>query len=214
MLRGRARMQGANQVFSGPFIILASKQKQVIRADFCGPDGSPAISILADSSGVLVYSPDEADAVFFPGGIPAGNGLLGVNALFSLLRTGFPVVPVQWEMANCCDTLNQSGLLWTFSSQNSGVLEVLLGAGQLFPSISTDEMELRVTATSWHDSFNAWPLEWSLVSPSMSVILRIRTIGTEDEPSETALILNVPVPIDTLLQTSGEWFYSFPVPIR
>lgn len=214
MLRGRARIQGANQVFSGPFIILASKQEQAIRADFCGPDGSPVISILADSSGALLYNPDEEYAVFSPDGIPAGNGLLGVNALFSLIRTGFPAVPVQWEMASCCDTLNRPDLLWTFTSPDSGVLQVLLGDGQLFPSISTDDMELRVTATSWHDAFNAWPLEWSLVSPSISVILRIRTISTEDEPSQTAFLLSVPVPVDTLLETSGEWFYSCSVPIR
>jgi len=195
-------------------MLLASKDRQTVRADFCGPDGSPVVSILTDPSGFLLYSPDDLSAVFVPGGIPAGDGLIGVNSFISLIRTGFPVVPEQWDMSHCCDTTGPQGIRWTFISSGESALEVMLEDGQLFPSLRTDGTELRITASSWHDTFNAWPLEWALTSPSMSIILRIRTISTEMDPPEEAWKLIVPVPIDTLLLTAVEWTYSNPAPVR
>ena len=214
LIRGRARLAGENQVFSGPFLLWASKDLHAVRADFCGPDGSPLISLLLDSAGCLIYQPEEAYAFYVMGGMPAGSGYLNVNAVISLIRTGFPGVPVPWEMVASCDTLSQEDNLWLFTSTSADTAVVALKHSKLFPSFDTGEFSLEVTATSWHDEFNAWPLEWSLASSSVNAIIRLRSFDTESEPPATVWNLFVPVPIDTVTTEGGSWSSAFDLPIR
>ncbi len=200
-------------MFSGPFIIWASRSEGAVRADFCGPDGSPLVSFLGDPSGALFYYPDRSEAFFSPGGIPLDTGYLTVNALISLIRTGFPAEPVHWELTETCDTLGTS-LSWRFTSDGTDSLSVVLHGGSLFPVVSTGDTRLEATATSWHDQFNAWPLEWLLSSPSLQVVLRIRSIDTDTPPVQGAWELTVPVPVDTILPPPGEWTLAVALPIR
>lgn len=216
LVRGRARLEGENQVFSGPFILRASKNMLAVRADFCGPDGSPLISIFLDTSGCLVYHPEEARAYYFRGGMPAGNGLLDVYAVISLIRTGFPAVPVQWEMVASCDTTLQDENRWYFvsSSSESDSAFVSLGQNDIFPLFDTGDFSLEVTASSWHDEFNAWPMEWMLRSPAVNAVIRIRSYDIQEEPQVSVWNLVVPVPVDTVLTGSGFWNFAFDLPIR
>lgn len=184
-----------------------------MRADFCGPDGSPLVSFLGDSAGSVFYYPDRSEAFFFPGGIPLETGFFTVNALISLIRTGFPAVPVHWELTESCDTLGTS-LSWYFKSTGMDSLSVVLHRGSLFPVVSTGDTRLEATATSWHDEFNAWPLEWLLTSPSLRVILKIRSIDTDTSPPESAWNLTVPVPVDTVSLLHGQWTLAEALPIR
>lgn len=184
-----------------------------MRADFCGPDGSPLVSFLGDSSGALFYYPDRSEAFFFPGGIPLETGFVTVNALISLIRTGFPAVPVHWALTETCDTLGTS-LAWHLTSTGTDTLTVVLEGGKLFPVVTAGDTRLEATATSWHDEFNAWPLEWLLTSPSLQVILRIRSIDTDTSPPEIAWTLTVPVPVDTVSLIHGQWSIAEVLPVR
>ena len=214
LLRGRARLQGENQLFSGPFLLWASKEAQAVRADFCGPDGSPVISLLLDSAGCLIYQPEEASAVYVAGGLPAGSGYLDVYAVISLLRTGFPEIPVQWEMVVSADTSSQGEIRWVYTSLTVDTAVVTLKNSRLFPMLDTGSLSLEVTATSWHDQFNAWPLEWTLGSSTVNAIIRLRSYDTETEPPGTVWNLVVPVPIDTVFTEGGRWRSAFEFPIR
>ncbi|MCP4646605.1 MAG: hypothetical protein GY852_02570, partial [bacterium] len=183
-------------------------------ADFCGPDGSPLLSFLLDSTGCLLYQPAEASAFYVFGGIPAGGGVLDVNAVIALIRTGFPAIPIPWEMVASCDTTEQSASRWFFSSLTSDAAMVSLKPSELFPTFFADDISIGVTATSWHDQFNAWPMEWRLRSPSVSALVRIRSFNTETHPSPSIWRLAVPVPVDTVLVEGGYWRASFELPIR
>ena len=215
VLRGRARLQGENQVFSGPFMLLSSATDSRIRADFCGPDGSPLLSLSGDSTGFLFYYPDEGRAFFHPSGLPVNQGYLGVNAVISLVRTGFPAVPVPRQMAETYEIAEDGGILWRFTSSGEDSMSVLLCDNQLFPSIVSSDISLSVSASSWHDSFNAWPMEWLLSSPSLSVVIRLRSMDVSDTlPPETPWNLSVPVPVDTIGGANREWVFEVPVTIR
>ncbi len=214
LIRGRARLEGENQVFSGPFLLWASKSIPAVRADFCGPDGSPLISLLLNSEGCLFYQPAEGHAEFFAGGLPAGGGLLDVYAVISLIRTGFPQIPVQWEMVSSCDTSSNDCNQWLFTPLSPDTAVVCLKNTDLFPSFTTDDFSLEVTVSSWHDEFNAWPMEWRLRSSVSSALIRIRSYDVETEPQSSAWSLVVPVPIDTLSFSNGVWESAADLPIR
>ncbi len=199
-------------MFSGPFIVRASRTLQLIRADFCGPDGSPLLSILVDSLGSTVYAPDEGSALRISGGIPFGNALLGVNATISLMRTGFPWVPVQQEMMN--SLFGSEKNLWLFESGQGDSMTVVLHGDALLPSIESEGISLVPVAASWHDRFRLWPLEWELVSENISLIMRIRSIDEVETCSEGSFQLIVPVPVDTLDIQMPSWRYSSPSPVR
>ncbi len=215
LLRGRARLEGRNQVFSGPLLIWASRSIPAVRADFCGPDGSPLMSLLLDSSGCLLYYPEEATALFFTGGMPAGSGLLDVYAVISLMRTGFPAVPVQWEMFASSDTISQEENRWYFlSPAGSDTAFVSLEHSEIFPLFDAGDFSLEVTASSWHDEFNAWPMEWRLRSSSVNAVVRIRSYDVQREPQSSVWNMVVPVPVDTVRTDYGFWESSFALPIR
>ncbi len=214
LIRGRARLEGENQVFSGPFLLWASRSIPAVRADFCGPDGSPLISLLLNSAGCLVYQPEEASACYFTGGMPSGSGYLDVYAVISLIRTGFPAVPVQWEMVASCDTSSREENQWFFVSSSVDTAVVSLRHSQLFPLFDTGDYSLEVTAASWHDEFNAWPMEWRFGSPSMNAIVHIRNYDVQSEPQGSVWSMVVPVPVDTVSIDKGSWEYAFDLPIR
>ncbi len=214
LVRGRARLEGENQVFSGPFLLWASKDVPAVRADFCGPDGSPLLSLLLDSVGCLIYRPEEAQAIYVMGGMPAGSGYLDVNAVISLIRTGFPAIPVQWEMVASCDTSSREENRWIFVSSTSDTAVVSLRHSRLFPLFDIGDFSLEATAASWHDEFNARPMEWRLCSPSVNAIIRIRSYDTETEPQSNVWSMVVPVPVDTVGTDGGPWRSAFDFPIR
>ncbi len=212
ILRGRARLQGENQVFSGPFILLASSTMGRIRADFCGPDGSPLLSLNGDSTGFMFYYPQRTSAVFSPGGLPVNNGLLRVNAVISLIRTGFPLVPVSWEMAETYHESNDGNIVWDLVS-GTGSMEVTLKPGDIFPAVESGDTRLEVTAASWHQSFSAWPMEWLFSSPSLSVVAKLRSFD-EVEAGGQNWELILPVIPDTLAEPMYPWEYARSLPIR
>ncbi len=214
LIRGRARLQGENQVFSGPFLLWASKNVPAVRADFCGPDGSPLISLLLDSAGCLIYQPEEEYAFYVTGGMPAGGGYLDVNAVIALIRTGFPAVPVQWEMVASCDTSLQEENRWYFITSATDTALVSLRHSRYFPLFDTGDFSLEVTASSWHDEFNAWPMEWKLGSSSVNAVIRIRSCDAETEPPGSAWSMVVPVPVDTVRTDRGPWRSAFNLPVR
>ena len=214
LIRGRARLEGENQVFSGPFLLWASKSIPAVRADFCGPDGSPLVSLLLNSDGCLLYQPEEEHAEFFACGMPAGGGLLDVYAVISLVRTGFPQIPVQWEMVSSCDTLSNDFNRWLFTSLTSDTAVVCLKNTELFPSFATDDFSLEVSVSSWHDEFNAWPMEWRLRSSAVNAVIRIRSYDVETDPQSSVWSLVVPVPVDTLNFCGGVWKSAADFPIR
>ncbi len=202
-------------MFSGPFIFLASVSPPVIRGDFCGPDGSPTVSIRGDSTGFTVYYPGESQAVFYQTGLPVNDGLLDVNAVISLLRTGFPGIPVHWVMADTFLPGENGSLHWTFSSSSSSEpMTVSLEPGDLFPSISTGATTLSVTASSWHDAFRAWPLEWLLDSPELGLVIRVRSIEEESALEPERWMMTVPVPVDTVPALWEHWTVTGDIPIR
>ncbi len=217
LMRGRARLEGENQVFSGPFILWASKSIPAVRADFCGPDGSPLISLLLNSDGCLLYQPQEAHAEFFVGGMPAGRGLLDVYAVISLIRTGFPQIPVQWEMVSSCDTSSNDFNQWLFTPMTSDTAVVCLKNTESFPSFLTDDFSLEVTVSSWHEEFNAWPMEWRLRSSAANALIRIRSYDVETDPQSSVWNMVVPIPVDTLdfrNFSGGLWKSAAELPIR
>lgn len=213
-MRGRARLEGKNQLFSGPFLLWASRELGTVRADFSGPDGSVLLSFLLDSTGCLVYQPREVQAYYFPGGIPFNKGLLDVNSVISLIRTGFPVIPEQWKIVASADTSLSEEIRWSFTSDESDSAYVILQNTDLFPTFVTDSFSLSVNSTSWHDSFNAWPMEWSLNSPSINAILRHRSIDTEREPDDSIWLLQIPIAIDTIPSSFNFWDSTFHFPVR
>jgi len=215
LLRGRARLEGENKVFSGSFLLWASKSIPAVRGDFCGPDGSPLISFLLDSAGCLVYQPEQAEAHYFSRGMPAGSGFLDVYAVISLIRTGFPAVPVQWRMVASCDTSSAEQGRWIFvTPSGSDTAIVALEESRLFPGFQSEDFMLEVTSTSWHDEFHAWPMEWKLNSPSVGVLMRIRSYDTQSEPTGSVWRMTIPVPVDTVVSSDEMWQNSFDFPIR
>ncbi len=212
ILRGRARLQGENQVFSGPFILVASRTIGKLRADFCGPDGSPLLSLSGDSTGFMIYYPDQATAFFSPGGLPVNNGLVPVNAVIALIRTGFPLVPVPFEMAETYYANDEGDVVWDLSS-GTGSMEVTLKQGDLFPVLESGDTRMEVSASSWHDSFNAWPMEWLISSPSFGVVAKLRSID-EMEAGDQRWEMILPVIPDTLNEPMNHWDYARPLPVR
>jgi hypothetical protein len=215
LLRGRARLAGENQVFSGPFVLWVSRSVPAVRGDFSGPDGSPLVSFMVDSAGCLVYLPEKAEAYYFSGGMPAGRGCLDVYAVISLIRTGFPNTPVPWKMVASCDTSFREQAKWFFvTSSGSDTAVVSLEESRLFPSFRSEGFSLEVTSTSWHDEFHAWPMEWRLTSAGADALVRIRSYDTGREPDSSVWNMVVPVPVDTLVEQCNLWSSSYPFPVR
>jgi hypothetical protein len=125
-----------------------------------------------------------------------------------MIRTGFPAEPVPWQMAEMHEELDGGGALWRFTSTGADTMNVVLLHGSLFPSVESGDTRIEITATSWHDSFAAWPAEWLLASPSANLVARLRSMDNEEITDDSRWELIVPVPVDTLVYACGEWKYS------
>lgn len=191
-LRGRGRAVGESLVAEGPFVVWGTRFPPRLRGDMYGPDGRPVLSFYCDSMGFFGYFPGENAAVFHPIGLRAGRGSLPVLSLLSMLRTGFPVPPEHWVLAE----LYNDGR-WLFEA--AGDTAALEYGGGLFPSrFVVPGMEAVVTRSSWHDEYQAWPGGWKIVTDYGTTEFTLSTIDVTTEPWDEIWLLRSPVPVDTL----------------
>jgi hypothetical protein len=198
-LRGNARLQGSNLVAHGPFILWGDTSNSLLRGDFYGPDGRPVVSVRGDSTGMMVYMPQDEYAVFMPGGLHAGEGTLPVRDLIHLLRTGFPIEMEAWEITGCA-SISGDAIQWAFCSGDSLDRMVLsMDYKEIFPTeCEWGTGEFSISASSPHDEYNAWPWGWTTMINGNSVDLELTDINTNVIPWEGIWGLMIPVHIDTL----------------
>jgi len=191
-LRGRARALGESLVAEGPFVVWGTRFPPRLRGDMYGPDGRPMFSFFCDTTGFLGYHPGEDAAFFKPGGLPSGSGVFPVLSLLSLVRTGFPVPPEHRVLAELYD----DGV-WRLEA--AGDTATLTYDGGLFPSsLVFGDIEVRVTRSSWHDEYQAWPGGWHVVTAYGSTEFTMSTIDVSTEPWDAIWTLRTSVPVDTL----------------
>lgn len=198
----------------GPFVLWGDADVPLLRADFYGPDGLPVVSLRCDSSGALVYLPDEARATFYRGGFPLGPALVGCGDLVGLVRTGFPLDLPQWVLA-LGGRVAPPSVRWTLVSEPSGgdTVTVTLGEGSAFPSLSWKEGEAEVTSASPGDIYEAWPTSWRLRGPDQGLEMTVRSISRPQPPPESVWGLQVPVPVDTICMDAS-WVPGWEIPDR
>lgn len=207
-------MEGESLVARGPFVLWGDAENTLIRGDFYGPDGKPAVSLNGDSTGMIVYLPGEESAFFFPRGIRAGEGTLATEDLIFLLRTGYPVVTPSWGITD--NAAPQEGMLtWKFLTEDSLHRMVLyMKADQLFPEECLwHDGGFTIGGASAHDEYSSWPWDWSIQFNETAVSIELTQLDTQAEPWESVWIMNVPVPVDTLEQTPL-WRNAPPLSIR
>lgn len=209
-LRGNARFQGSNLVARGPFVLWGDARRALLRGDFYGPDGRPVVSARADSTGLLVYLPQEGNAFFMPEGLHAGSGTIPVRDLIHLLRTGYPLIMESWQIVDLART-GDNRITWLFTSPGSDAGMLLqMERGRLFPTSCTwDTGEFTINAASPHGEYRAWPWSWSTRLGEEIVNLELTDVNAEAVPWEGIWDLNVPVPVDTLERIPG-WRPSEP----
>jgi len=211
-MRGRASVRDSNLLANGPFVLWGSMPDSLVRGDFYGPDGRPVLSIRIDPSGALVYSPPDETALFCPGGIPVGGGMLPSTDVLHLIRTGFPLQLEQWQVADGA-VVSGSSVEWRFSAAGcSDTLLVTLGPGDLFPGmIEWDGGSAEITGSTWHDEFNAWPESWVLTVDGSGTGIEVTRLSSPAEPWEELWTLHVPVPVDTL-EVLPPWEPAWDIP--
>jgi len=198
-LRGNARLQGSNLVARGPFVLWGDAQEGLLRGDFYGPDGKPVVSFKGDSTGLLIYMPQDEYASFMPGGLRVGGGTIPVIDLVHLLRTGFPLVMEAWEITDSA-SLSGERIQWVFSVSDKADRMILsMENGGIFPSVCEwTTGEFIITASSPHDEYNAWPWSWSTRINDSAVDLELTEINIIAIPWEGIWEIVVPIPIDTV----------------
>ncbi len=213
-LRGHERLQGSNLVARGPFVLWGSVHENLLRGDFYGPDGRPVLSMNGDSTGLLIYMPQDDYAVFMPGGLQAGSGTISTNDLIYLIRTGFPLLLESWMITDGALVVN-STIEWSFTVPDSiGYMHLSMHGGDLFPSICIwDSGKFEITASSPHDEYRAWPWEWILSINSNSVNIELTDINSSAIPWEGIWEMIVPIPVDTLA-SSAFWQPAWNIPHR
>lgn len=206
-LRGRGRAVGESLVAEGPFVLWGTRFPPRLRGDMYGPDGRPVLSFFCDSLGFLGYFPGEEKAFFHPMGLRAGSGSLPVQSLLSMLRTGFPVPPEHWVLAE----LYQDGRWLLQAAGDTAALEY---GGGLFPSrFIAGDIEALITRSSWHDEYQAWPGGWKIVTPYGTTEFTLSAIDVNTEPWEEIWLLRTPVPVDTMAVLPA-WRLTPEPPIR
>ncbi len=214
-MRGRARLTGESLVANGPFVLWGSSAG-LLRGDFYGPGGGPVLSVMADSTGLMAYMPDEGEAFFVEGLLPLGGGGIGpVDAVF-LLRTGFPLRLAPWELLEGADPLPGEGLVrWTLSrGAPDSLLVVDLPYGAFFPrGVYWPGGELRVSSSSPHDEYRRWPWKWEMELMGTGVEMQLTSLDADAVPWEGIWSLAVPVPVDTL-SAPPMWGPAWKVPQR
>lgn len=198
-LRGTARLEGSNLVARGPFVLWGHAEEGLLRGDFYGPDGKPVISIKGDSTGMLIYMPQDEYASFMPGGIRVGGGTISVIDLVHLLRTGYPLVMEAWEIAGSASVSGER-IQWVFCVSDSIDRMVLsMEDGGIFPSeCEWKNGEFTIKASSPHDEYNSWPWSWNTRINHNAVELELTEINTSVVPWVGIWEMRVPIPIDTL----------------
>ena len=198
-LRGSARLQGSNLVARGPFVLWGHAEEGLLRADFFGPDGRPVISIKGDSTGMLIYMPQDEYASFMPGGLRAGAGTIPVIDLVYLLRTGYPLVMEAWEITGSASVSGET-IQWIFCVADTLDRMVLsMKDGDIFPSeCEWKNGEFTIISSSPHDEYSSWPWSWSTRVNDSAVDLELTGINTSAVPWEGIWEMTVPIPIDTL----------------
>ena len=198
-LRGAARLEGSNLVARGPFVLWGYAEEGLLRGDFYGPDGRPVISIKGDSTGMLIYMPQDEYASFMPGGLRVGGGTIRVIDLVHLLRTGYPLVMEAWEITGSASVSGES-IQWIFCVSDTVDRMVLsMEDGDLFPSeCEWKNGEFTIIASSPHDEYNSWPWSWSTRINDSAIELELTDINTSAVPWGGIWEMIVPIPIDTL----------------
>ena len=213
-LRGNVRLQGSNLVARGPFVLWGSVPDIMLRGDFYGPDGRPVLSMNGDSTGILIYMPQDDYAVFMPGGLQTGSGTITTNDLIYLIRTGFPLLLESWMIAEGAH-IGHGTIEWSFTVPDStGYMHLSMHSGDLFPSICIwDSGRFEITASSPHDEYRAWPWNWILSINSNSVNIELTDINSSAIPWEGIWEMIVPIPVDTL-DSSAFWQPAWNIPHR
>ncbi len=213
-LRGNVRLQGSNLVARGPFVLWGSTLDNLLRGDFYGPDGKPVLSMNGDSTGILIYTPQDGYAVFMPGGLQTGSGTISTRDLIYLIRTGFPLLLESWMIADGA-LIGNDTIEWSFTVPDSaGYMYLSMNSGDLFPSICIwDSGKFEITASSPHDEYRAWPWKWILSINSNSVSIELTDINSSAVPWEGIWEMIVPIPVDTL-DASTSWQPAWNIPQR
>lgn len=213
-LRGNVRLQGNNLVARGPFVLWGSTLDNLLRGDFYGPDGKPVLSMNGDSTGILIYTPQDNYAVFMPGGLQTGSGTISTRDLIYLIRTGFPLLLESWMIADGA-LIGNDTIEWSFTVPDSaGYMHLSMNSGDLFPSIcSWDSGKFEITAASPHDEYRAWPWKWILSINSNSVSIELTDINPSAVPWAGIWEMIVPIPVDTL-DASTSWQPAWNIPQR
>ncbi len=198
-LRGNARLQGSNLVARGPFVLWGNAEEGLLRGDFYGPDGRPVVSIKGDSTGVLIYMPQDEYASFMPGGLCVGGGTLPVIDLVHLLRTGYPLVMEAWEITGSASVSGER-IQWIFCVCDTVDRMILsMENGAIFPSeCEWKTGEFTIRASSPHDEYNSWPWSWSTRINNSAVDLELTDINCSVVPWEGIWEMTVPILIDTV----------------
>ena len=197
-LRGNARLQGSNLVARGPFVLWGDADEGLLRGDFYGPDGRPVVSIKGDSTGMLIYMPQDEYATFMPGGLQAGRGTISVIDLIHLLRTGYPLVMEAWEITGSA-SVTDGKIQWLFCvSDTTDRMVLSMQNGDIFPSeCEWRSGEFMINGSSPHDEYHAWPWSWSTRINDSAVDLELTEINITIVPCEGIWEMTVPIPIDT-----------------
>lgn len=202
-LRGTARLCGTNLVARGRFVLWGSADDCLLRGDFYGPDGSPILSMRADSSGLVMYFPKDETALFTPNGIQVGNGTIATRDLIFMLRTGFPMQLEPWIIQSGA-IIATDCIRWNFNIlHEADVITLEFEPDLLFPSrIFWEDGEISITAASPHDEYSAWPFCWEFQSGETEVELELTNIVNPAVPRPGIWNLVVPVHVDTLASMS------------
>ena len=198
-LRGTARLEGTNLVARGPFVLWGNAEEGLLRGDFYGPDGRSVVSIKGDSTGMLIYMPQDEYASFMPGGLRLGDGTISIIDLVHLLRTGYPLVMEAWEITGNASVSGES-IQWVFCVCDTVDRMVLsMDNADIFPSeCEWKNGEFSIRASSPHDEYNSWPWSWSTRISDNAVELELTDINTSAVPWEGIWEMEVPISIDTL----------------
>jgi hypothetical protein len=196
LVRGRASLDGGNLLAEGRFAVWGDAGQGLVRGDFCGPDGRPAVSIRGDSTGMTVYYPRDGEAWFFEEGLPMGRGSLSVGDLLFFLRTGFPVRLQQAEIVNGCD-VDDGEACWLFLAGGDTV-QTTLRSG-LFPEFTQwPGGRAEVAGSTPVDEWRAWPGGWRIETGSSRIRAEVSSVEEPSEAPPAVWNLEVPVNIDTL----------------
>jgi hypothetical protein len=206
-LRGNARLDGSSLVARGPFVLWGDPERILLRGDFYGPDGKPVVSIVGDSTGLLVYLPQDEYASFAPLGLQAGGGTIRTADLIFLLRTGFPLRLEQWQIVDLAE-YEEGRIIWSFRTAEDDTMTLAMESGYLFPGqCSWDGGTFTINSSSPHDEYRAWPWSWSTRIGDNVVDLELTDITITQVPWEGIWGMFIPVPVDSLEQ-APVWFPS------